>query len=183
MKQNRIKSVCIILGVALFVVSCTGGKKESNESDIRVVAGEVVDEYGVVRMQSWTVKDTATINGKAYSYVITRTPADSLQKVKNESGDLFVDNVVQLRITRGTDKVFSKTFSKETFNTMIEAQFLKRAVLEAVVFDRVTPKGLRFVASVSYPQTDMYIPVVLTIGVDGKMSMARTNDMLEMEEE
>lgn len=165
-----------------FITACSSANKGNDADNMRVVAGDIVDEHGIVRMQPWNDNDTAKMNGKVYTYAIQRVATDSLMKVKNDAGEVFVDNIITLRVSRGSEKVFSKTFTKESFSTIVDQQFMKRAILEGLVFDKVTPQGLRFIVSVSYPQTDMYIPVALTIAADGKMSMAKNNEMFELEE-
>jgi len=55
----------------------------------------------------------------------------------------------------------------------VEDDFLSHSVLEGMVFDKVTPKGLVFAASICFPQTDLYVPVSVTITSDGTMSMVK----------
>ncbi|MEO5097471.1 DUF4738 domain-containing protein, partial [Bacteroides thetaiotaomicron] len=41
-----------------------------------------------------------------------------------------------------------------------------------------TPEGIVYAASVCYPQTDLYVPLSITVTADGKMSIKKV-DMLE----
>lgn len=90
------------------------------------------------------------------------------------------DNKIVLRLTRGSEKVFDKTFTKNDFSSVVDAKFLSHSVLEGIVYDKTTPQGIVYAASVCYPQTDLYMPLSITITADGKMSIQRV-DMLEEE--
>ena len=51
-------------------------------------------------------------------------------------------------------------------------------ILEGIVYDKTTPEGIVYAASVCYPQTDLYVPLSITVTADGKMSIKKV-DMLE----
>ena len=51
-------------------------------------------------------------------------------------------------------------------------------MLEGIVYDKITPQGFVYAASVCYPQTDYYIPLSITITADGKMIIEKV-DLLE----
>ena len=53
-----------------------------------------------------------------------------------------------------------------------------KSILEGIVYDKTTPQGIVYAASVCYPQTDLYMPLSITITADGKMSIRKV-DMLE----
>ena len=75
-------------------------------------------------------------------------------------------------------QVFNKTFTKNDFSSVVDADFLAKSVLEGIVYDKTTPQGTVYAASVCYPQTDLYVPLSITITADGKMSIQKV-DMLE----
>ena len=96
----------------------------------------------------------------------------------NEMGDTYVDNKIVLRLTRGNETVLNKTFTKNDFSSVVDAKFLSKSILEGLVYDKTTPQGIVYAASVCYPQTDLYMPLSITITADGKMSIRKV-DMLE----
>jgi hypothetical protein len=52
--------------------------------------------------------------------------------------------------------------------------------LEGLVFDDVRTaenKEITLAASVSYPMTDLYIPFILVVSQDGKLSISKDEDM------
>ena len=56
-------------------------------------------------------------------------------------------------------------------------------MLEGLVYDDVRSaekKEITLAASVSYPMTDLYIPFVLVVSQDGKLSISKDEDMGEM---
>lgn len=112
--------------------------------------------------------------------MVSRTPDESLPHVTNEMGDTYLDNKIVLRLTCGNEKVFDKTFTKNDFSSVVDAGFLSKSVLEGIVYDKTTPQGIVYAASVCYPQTDLYMPLSITITADGKMSIQKV-DMLEDE--
>ena len=69
-------------------------------------------------------------------------------------------------------------FTKETFASLVDAKFLKNSILEGLVFDQTTSQGFIYAASVCYPQTDLYIPLRITVTPDGKVSMVQ-EELLE----
>jgi acetyl-CoA carboxylase alpha subunit len=46
-------------------------------------------------------------------------------------------------------------------------------MLEGLVFDTTVPEGLRFATSICYPRSDLYIPLVIIIDSNGKMSVQK----------
>ena len=74
--------------------------------------------------------------------------------------------------------MLNKTFTKNDFSSVVDANFLSKSILEGIVYDKTTPQGIVYAASVCYPQTDLYMPLSITITADGKMSIQKV-DMLE----
>ena len=48
-------------------------------------------------------------------------------------------------------------------------------MLEGLVFDKAEGNSLRFAASVSHPQTDEYIPIVVMVSRMGELTFSRDN--------
>jgi hypothetical protein len=62
----------------------------------------------------------------------------------------------------------------------LSEKYLKRSVLEGLVFDdvRTNEKNeICLAASVSYPMTDLYVPFTLVVSQDGKLSISMDEDM------
>jgi len=159
-------------------VSCKS-KKDEEASETKAFQLEDTGIEGIQRMQPYKNEQKVLVKGNDYQISIERIPSDSLSKVQNTTGTTFLDNKITLRITRGKgEKVFSRTFTKHSFSSLIGADFLSKSILEGIVFDQVSSNGLQFAASVCYPQTDLYIPLSITVTTDGKMSVKK-EELLE----
>ena len=180
MKQIYIMAV-LLMGM---LTGCGSNKKDSKEETQRMFQLESVDENtGLQRMQVSRVNQEISCRGKKYKLSVERTPDEKLPHVKSNMG-LFVDNSIKVRIIRdnGTS-LFEKTFTKNDFAGSLSAKYLKHSVLEGLVFDDVRTaenKEITLAASVSYPMTDLYIPFILVVSQDGKLSISKDEDMGEM---
>jgi len=98
--------------------------------------------------------------------------------VEDEMGQKFVDNRITLRIIRSDGSVFfSRTFTKAAFDAQLDDDYRQTGILEGIVFDQVDGHNLVFAGSVSHPQTDEYIPLVITVSNFGDVSIKRDDQM------
>lgn len=173
-----MKNIIYLLACASVLLLSACSSKSKNGNDMQVLMKDSTELAGPQRMQVSDVKAAFTYKGKDYQSSVVRKPDESLPVVTNEQGEKFVDNRITLRITSGGKTVVDKAFTKESFASLIDARFMKYAILEGLVFDQTTPQGMIYAASVCYPQSDLYVPVKLTITADGKISMAK-EDLME----
>lgn len=153
------------------VAGCGGEKKNDN---IITVKKESKVPAKPVRMQEYKQARDVEWLGSVYTCEIHRTPDDSLATVQDEDGRKFTDNSISLSIRRSDGSVFfSKTFTKATFKEYIDEDFRQTGILEGLVFDKADGQTLVFAASVSHPQTDEYIPLIVRISRMGDVSIAR----------
>ena len=114
---------------------------------------------------------------------IGRAPGDSLASVKSDLG-IFADNRMVVRKSRENgSRSFANTFTKQSFSGFVSADHLRHFILEGVVFDEEKTregKNIILAASVSYPQTDSYIPLSISITPDRKMTRSKNEDMEEL---
>ena len=143
--------------IAMWLLSACSSQKKEDRGDIQVL-----------------MKDSVDANQSS----VVRRPDDSLPVVINEQGDKFVDNSITLRITSGGKSIVDKVFTKESFASLVDAKFMKHSILEGLVYDKTTPQGIVYAASVCYPQSDLYIPLSITVSADGKISLAK-EELLE----
>ena len=169
------KSVLALAFVGLITTSC--GKKKQHD-DIIVQETEVPQPQAPIRMQDYKdVKDVQWL-GKQYQVEVTRTASDSLAMVKDESGQEFVDNRIVLKVIRTDGSIFcTKTFTKSAFNACLDDDYRKTGILEGFVFDKAEGNQLFFAASVCHPQTDEYIPMVVTVSNFGEVGIAKDQQM------
>ena len=151
----------VLLAVSAFV-ACSGKGGKDNK-DTLLVQQDSADAHGTKRMQVSKSETDIQFKGKDYHIFLSRTPSDSLPHVNTEMGDEYLDNQIVLKITRGNERVFSKTFTRKSFASLLDEEFMSKSILE----------GMVFAASISYPQTDLYVPVSITITADGGMSLKK----------
>lgn len=161
------------LFAVIFLASCSN-KEQKQDDGRQAFQIDSITTPGVQRMQVSNSENDVKLRGKDYHISIRRVPSDSLSSVKDQAGDLFVDNQITLLITRNKgEKVFSKTFTKHSFSSLVDGDFLSKAILEGMVFDKISENGIVLAASVSFPQTDLYVPLSVTVSPEGKMSIAK----------
>lgn len=172
MKQIRL---IIVLLTALVVVSCA---KKKQTDDIIVTKTETPKPQGPIRMQPYDQTKDIEWLGKNYQVSIKRVADDSLRMVKDETGQQFVDNRISLRVIRADGSVFfSRSFTKGAFDAHLDDDYRQTGILEGIVFDQVDGNNLIFAGSVSHPQTDEYIPLVITVSNFGDVSIKRDDQM------
>lgn len=174
MNKPKIKNIVYTLACVsvVFFTACSSQDKNMKDN-IQILTGSSTEVAGPERMQISDIKTTFTYKGKEYHSSVVRRPDETLPIVKNEQGDEFVDNHITLRITSGGKQVVDKVFTKANFASLVDAKFMKHAILEGLVYDKTTPQGIIYAASVCYPQSDLYIPIRLTVTSDGKISMTK----------
>ena len=172
--RNIIPTLAIGL-MAAAVCGC-GGKKETDT--IITTKVEKAKPTAPIRMQDYTQERKFEWNGSEMTSEIRRTADDSLAMVADETGQKFVDNRIELVVRRADGSTFfKKTFTKNTFDKHLDDDYRQTGILEGLVFDRVKGSTLRFAASVSHPQTDEYIPLVVSVTRAGQMSIERDTQL------
>lgn len=172
--MKKIQLFVALLMVTL-VMSC-GKKKESK--DIIVPTAEVVKPKAPIRMQPYDQQQEVEWLEKSYQVIINREADDSLRMVQDETGQKFVDNRITLRVIRADGSVFfKKVFTKKNFDAQLDDDYRETGILEGLVFDKVDGHHLVFAGSVSHPQTDEYIPLLVTVSNLGAVTIKRDDQM------
>ena len=172
MNKNLILA---LIAVPCLLASC--GQKKQHD-DIIVQHTEAPKPQAPIRMQDYKdVKDVQWL-GKQYQVEVSRTADDSLRMVKDENGQKFVDNRITLKVIRTDGSVFcSKSFTKAAFDGCLDDDYRKTGILEGFVFDKAEGNQLFFAASVCHPQTDEYIPLIVTVSNFGEVGISRDQDL------
>ena len=168
--------VMVVAALGLVLLASCGEKKKSED----IIAQRVikVKPKAPVKMQEYNDERDVEWIGKSYHVAVHRQPADSLPMVKDETGQKFVDNRISLRVLRSDGSVFfSRVFTKAAFDAYLDNDYRQTGILEGLVFDRVEGANLFFAASVSHPQTDEYIPMVLSVSSQGEIGIRRDTDL------
>ena len=172
--MKKIQLLAVLL-MAVLAISCSK-KKESK--DIIVPTAEVVKPKAPISMQPYNQQQEVEWLDKSYQVIINRVADDSLQMVQDETGQKFVDNRITLRVIRADGSVFfKKVFTKGNFDAQLDDDYRKTGILEGLVFDKVDGNNLVFAGSVSHPQTDEYIPLLVTVSNFGAVTIKRDDQM------
>ena len=173
--MKKIQLFVALLMVALMISSC-GKKKESK--DIIVPTVVEVKPKDPISMQPYNQQQQVEWLDKHYQVFIDRVADDSLRMVEDETGQKFIDNRINLRVVRADGSVFFKQeFTKSSFDALLDDDYRQTGILEGLVFDKVDGNNLVFAGSVSHPQTDEYIPLVVTVSNFGKVTIKRDDLM------
>ena len=172
--MKKIQLLAALL-IAVIAISC-GKKKESK--DIIVPTVEVVKPKAPISMQPYNQQQEVKWLDKSYQVFIDRVADDSLRMVQDETGQKFVDNRITLRVVRADGSVFfKKVFTKSSFDAQLDDDYRQTGILEGLVFDKVDGNNLIFAGSVCHPQTDEYIPLVVTVSNFGNVTIKRDDQM------
>ncbi len=172
MKKNQVLALLL---TGLLTVSC--GQKKKND-DIIVKKVETPKPQGPISMQDYTQTKDIIWLGKNYQVEIRRVPDQTLPMVKDEDGQEFVDNHIVLRVIRSDGSEFvNHTFTKAAFEAKLDQDYRSTGILEGLVFDKVDGGQLIFAASVSHPQTDEYVPFVVTLSRMGDLGISLDTQM------
>lgn len=164
------------LGVLIAVLAACGGKKKSE--DIIAPRIEKVQLKAPIRMQDYTDERDVAWIGKTYHVTIARKSSDSLEMIKDEVGQKYVDNIFTVMVSRSDGSVFFKrSFTKASLNSYLDDDFRKTGLFEGFVYDKAEGDWLVFGASVGHPQTDEYIPLVIRLSRMGELVIKRDVQM------
>ena len=179
-----MKQLLPIIAVILLVGTIASCSSKKQREDIITTKYEKPAPQGPIRTDDY--KDTTQFRwlDRDYTCTIERMADDSLPMVKDETGQQFVDNRVRVVITRADgSKFFDKEFTKVSFDSYINEDYRKTGILEGFVFDRVENSEVRFACSVSRPQSDEFIPLILSVNRMGNIDIKQdTRIDTEMED-
>lgn len=177
-KLTRSSAMAVTLSIVLGTTMLVGCKQKKQSEDIIVRKTEAPKPQAPIRMQEYNqIKDIHWLD-REYQVNIRRTADDSLRMVKDETGQKFVDNRIRLQVIRQDGSVFfSQSFTKATFSEYLDDDYRQTGILEGLVFDRVEGNYLLFAGSVSHPQTDEYIPLVIKVSNFGDVAISRDTQM------
>jgi hypothetical protein len=122
------------------------------------------------RMEVFQDTQSISFNNIEYNSHTTRTPNDSLPRVTDKNGTIYIDNAITLRITRRNIEIFNQTFTKSSFASLVSEEFLEEIILAGIVYEKTTTEGFEYAVSLCYPQTDWYMPISIVITTYGKMT-------------
>ena len=164
MKSKSFLYICLITSV---FCSCVDKKGQTDGKDLAGTEQQVSEH----RMKEYNLTDSVTLGSHLYVYTIHRQADDSLKVVVDENGDKFVDNYYDLTILKDGGNFFCRRFTKASFASQLDDNFRKNGILDGFRFMSAKEGKLTFGVCVSFPESDMLTPFVLTIGPDASFTL------------
>lgn len=168
----------LVIALGTLLLASCGDKKE--DTNIVTHKQTVVKKKQTERMTDIEQTRETQWLGATYAIAISRKADTSLPVITDELGNKYFDNTIRLKITREDGSVFvEKTFTKADFKQYVPDSYYTKGALLGVVFDKVEDNRLSFAASVGSPDktSDEYVPLVLTIDRNGKMSVSEATTL------
>ena len=149
------------------------------KTDDKSFLREFMREHMVALNQNTLIKrDTVVTDGeeKFHLYVqVNPTTYKVFKSSYNDDGvevdNVYYDNIINLNVFHGSQKVFSRDFHKKDFAKQIPASFMEQAILSDLVFDRVDKQGVHYFAVLAMPDSSISYQVEIVISYQGKMTM------------
>lgn len=161
--------------------SCSSGTdktKTTNADSLRILMKATAgSKENAIHMPQSEVTNHIQFQGKTCEIQVSRIPDESLPIIQNEQGDKFIDNRITIRINSQGQPILNQSFTKANFSSILNGRFLKEAILEGIVYDTIDSDHILFAASVSYPESDLYVPIRLSVKSNGKISIEK-NDLI-----
>ncbi|MBO7347825.1 MAG: DUF4738 domain-containing protein [Bacteroidaceae bacterium] len=123
--------------------------------------------------------DTCNAEGHRFVYTVDRISNDSLGYVIDEFGDKFSATTLTIGVTRDGSRMFSHTFTKASFKAYLTEEFLDNSIVDGCRFMKVEGGNVYFELAVSYPDSDMSQPFLLTIAPDGSYKLSKDDSLFE----
>ena len=164
MKIRKLLYLCLFVPA---ICSCVdkAGRKDAQD------ASTTEQQTAEHRMKDYNLTDSVTLGSHLYVYTIHREADDSLKAVVDENGDKYVDNYYDLTVLRDGANFFRRRFTKLSFGSQLDETFRKNGILDGFRFMSAKEGKLTFGVCVSFPESDMSEPFVLTIGPDGSFTL------------
>lgn len=185
MKITTLIGVSGLIAGGLLFASCSAGQKDKKDAtdELRVVTKAESGQKAAVRMPLSDVTTRFQLQGKTCEARVFRTPDETLPIVENEQGDQFVDNRITVCVTCEGKRVLDRMFTKSSFASLLNARFAQYAILEGIVYDTVRNGKVCFAASVSYPESDLYVPIRLEVSANGSVVIEKSDLLDDYEDE
>ena len=176
--MNMKNRTLLLAFMLLFMVASCSRKKDSDTIITKIQAPKVSKEIKTVG----NGKDSRSFQwGNATcDAVVTVTADKSLPVVKDDDGNRYYDNGIEVVVKDAGHEVFRHVFHKKDFSSYVDAGYLKpsKSALTSIVFSGVEGGNAVFVATVGSPDTmaDEYMLVGINVSKDGGMSMSQIHE-------
>lgn len=174
-----MRKIALFLTCCLFI-SCE--QKEKIQKYIIVKEDTQTErKVDIVSSDEFNIDDVIEWNGRSYSYNLKKSVDKDLPIVKNNDGQKFYDNQIEINIKSDDGSTFySHTFKKSSFEQYLPDSFIENGIMEGLAYDKIDESGrIKFIACIAYPQTDEYMLFSVLISKDKSITIGKDNRMME----
>ena len=168
----------MLAAVMLLMAGCKGVGTEQCDSKQE----ETKTEGKVVVMPPYNFSEQIQYGNHNIEYRLERVAEDSVLVTDPETEERYADNHYVLTIVKDGDAFFNRKFSKADFRPYLDGGFRKYGLLDGFRFSEVKDGNLLFGVCISYPDSDMSAPFVVTVYKDGKFGI-KVDDILDVDED
>lgn len=127
-----------------------------------VIKRDTVITYGSERYHCYVQVNPTTYKVVSQSYNSEGVGVDNV----------YYDNIVNLNVYHGAQKLFGGDFRKQQFKGKVPKQYLTQSILSDITLSGADAQGIHFTASLIIPGTNMSsYQVVITVAYNGRMTM------------
>lgn len=87
--------------------------------------------------------------------------------------NVYYDNIINLNIFHGANRVFSRDFTKKDFDKKVPASFLQQAILSDLIYDGIDKNGIRYLAVLAMPDSSLSYQVKITVSFSGHLNIEK----------
>ena len=164
--MKNLSYIFIISFLHYFIISCSPQKAEKQDATQTELSADEPHS-----LPDYAYTDSLMQGSHRVVYSITSQPDDELPEVVDEDGVKYKDNRFSLVITKDGKTLFSRSFTKADFRSLLSKDFQKYGIMDGLRFNHAEEGKLYFNTCVSLPDSDMSCPFFLTIGPDGSYTI------------
>lgn len=127
-----------------------------------VTKRDSVVNYGGIRYRAYVY-----INPSQMKVMKTTYSVDGLSM-----DNVYYDNVMHICVYEGKKSLFASDITKQMFDNVVSADYLKQSILSDMHFIKVDRNGFHYQAALSIPESLIYNMVNLTVSFDGKLTIS-----------
>lgn len=170
--------ICVSLVAGMMMLGACKEKKQTDD----IITSKYVPKALVdpIRMGEDRQTNTVVWQGSPYRVDILRLPADSLPKLTDDNGQQYVDNLVDVKISRQDGSVFfHRSFIKAAFSGHLDEPFRRNGQLVGIRFHEVDNSALEFKVVIGMPDApdDLFVPLEMVVDRQGAIRVEKDDDM------
>lgn len=123
-------------------------------------------------------RDTIVLHGENRYHLYVQVNPTTYKVFKSSMNDdgvqvdnVYFDNIINLNVFHGANKLFSHDFKKKDFGKKVPDSFLEQAVLSDLLFEGIDEKGIHYLAVLAMPDSSLSYQVKIVVSYQGKLKI------------